>query len=158
MLQVAKYLIPRMREWDRCDIHGLAIVNRQRNLPGLDREHEHVFQADVLSNAEQQGFGLLTTWDPFRLVRGFIIHRWYHDDIARLFVTSGRIRPVPAHYEFIGVDGYWPQASALGLRSAVGRAVTTQASRPGHPRPDVAGAGAKLRAVAVWQPSRSAVS
>jgi hypothetical protein len=113
LLQVAKYLIPRMREWGRSDIHGLAIVNHQRNLPGLEREHEHVFQADVLSNAEQQGFGLLTTWDLFRLVRGFIIHGWHHDDIAGLFVTAGRIRPVPAHYEFIGaVDGYWAQASA----------------------------------------------
>ena len=121
LLQVAKYLIPRMRDWDRSDIHGLAVVNHQRNLPGLDREHEHVFQADVLSNAQHQGFGLLTTWDLFRLVRGFIIHRWHHDDIAGLFVTSGRIRPVPAHYEFIGVvDEYWAQAAALGLRMESG--------------------------------------
>ena len=37
-------------------------------------------------------------------------------------------------------------------RFAVGRC------GPGHPRPDVARAGGKLRAVAVWQPSRSAVS
>jgi hypothetical protein len=121
LLQVAKYLIPRMRDWNRSDIHGLAVVNHQRNLPGLDREHEHVFQADVLSNAQQQGFGLLTTWDLFRLVRGFIIHGWQHDDIAGLFVASGRIRPVPAHYELIGiVDEYWGQAAALGLRLQAG--------------------------------------
>jgi hypothetical protein len=117
LLQVAKYLAPRMREWRRSDIHGLAIVNHQRNLPGLDRDHEHVFQADVLSNAEEQGFGLMTAWDLFRLVRGFISHGWHHDDVAGLFVASGRIRPVPAHYELIGaIDEYWAQASALRLR------------------------------------------
>jgi hypothetical protein len=116
-LQVTKYLAPRMREWDRADLHGLAIINHQRRLPALDREHEHVFQADVLSNAEDQGFSLLTTWDLFRLVRGFVVHGWRHEDVAGLFVTPGRIRPIPVHYELIGsVDGYWGQASALGLR------------------------------------------
>jgi len=116
-LQVAKYLAPRMREWDRNDIHGLAIINHQRHLPALDREHEHVFQADVLSNAEDQGFGLLTTWDLFRLVRGCIVHGWSHEDVAGLLVTSGRIDPIPAHYDLVGhVDEYWAQASALGLR------------------------------------------
>lgn len=34
-LQVAKYLTPRMREWGRTDIRGLAIVNHQRHLPAL---------------------------------------------------------------------------------------------------------------------------
>jgi len=120
-LQVTKYLTPRMREWGRTDIHGLAIINHQRHLPGLDREHEHVFQADVVASAEDQGFGLLTTWDLFRLVRGFLAHGWRHDDVAGLFVASGRVQPVPAQYEFIGaVDGYWAQASALGVRLQAG--------------------------------------
>lgn len=44
-LQVTKYLAPRMREWGRTDLHGLTIINHQRNLPGLEREHDHVFQA-----------------------------------------------------------------------------------------------------------------
>ena len=116
-LQVAKYLIPRMREWGRTDLCGLAIVNHQRNLPALEREHEHVFQTDVISNAEQQKFGLLTTWDLFRLARGFILHGWRHEDIADLFTSPGRIHPIPSHYEYVGlVDEYWPGASALGLR------------------------------------------
>jgi hypothetical protein len=120
-LQVAKYLTPRMREWERTDIRGLVIINHQRHLPALDRDHEHVFQADVITTAEQQGFGLLTTWDLFRLVRGVIIHGWLHDDIAGLFISNGRIQPIPAHYEFIGlVDEYWEKASALGLRMESG--------------------------------------
>lgn len=120
-LQVAKYLVPRMREWNRSDLHGLAIVNHQRNLPALDREHEHVFQPDVVSNAEEQGFGLLTTWDLFRLARSFLMHGWHHADVADLFVSRGRVRPIPAHYQFIGVvDGFWPQAGALGIRLETG--------------------------------------
>ena len=47
-LQVAKYLAPRMREWRCHDLRGLSIVNHQRNLPALERDHEHVFQADVV--------------------------------------------------------------------------------------------------------------
>ena len=116
-LQVGKYLIPRMRDWENTKLRGLAIVNHQRNLPALERENEHVFQPDVVSNAEELGFGLLTAWDLFRLARGFLAHGWHHDDIAELFVTPGRVRPIPAHYEFIGlVDGFWPQVGALGIR------------------------------------------
>lgn len=51
------------------------------------------------------------------MVRGFIINGWRHEDIADLFVSSGRIWPIPGHYELVGsIDDYWPQASALGLR------------------------------------------
>jgi hypothetical protein len=115
-LQVTKYLVPRMREWQRSDLRALAIINHQRGLPGLERENEHVFQADVLASAEEQGFGLLTAWDLFRLVRGFLVHGWRHDDIAGLSVTTGRIRPIPAHYTLIGtVEEFWPQAGALGI-------------------------------------------
>jgi hypothetical protein len=121
-LQVAKYLTPRMREWNRTDLRGLAVVNHQRSLPALDREHEHVFQPDVLINAETQEFGLLTTWDLHRLVRSFRALGWQHDDIVHLFTTSGRVHPVPAHYEHIGhVDGFWEQANALGLRIEAGK-------------------------------------
>jgi hypothetical protein len=116
-LQVAKYLIPRMKEWDRTDLHGLAIVNHQRNLPALDRDNDHLFQPDVLSNAQDLGFGLLTTWDLFRLARGFIAHGWHADDVASLFMMPGRVQPIPVHYEFIGiVHECWPRASALGIR------------------------------------------
>jgi hypothetical protein len=41
-------------------LRGLAIINHQRHLPALDRDHEHVFQADVISTADHQGFSLLT--------------------------------------------------------------------------------------------------
>jgi hypothetical protein len=86
-------------------------------LPALSRDHDHVFQPDVLSNAQDLGFSLLTTWDLFRLVRGFQAHDWRTGDVAPLFVAPGRIQPIPMHYEFVGtVHEYWPRASALGIR------------------------------------------
>lgn len=117
-LQVAKYLAPRMHEWGRTDLKGLSIVNHQRALPALDRQDEHVFQNDVLTNAQQKpGFGLLTTWDLHRLVRSFLALGWRHENVAALFTTAGRVRPVPSHYEYIGhLDGFWEQARAVGVR------------------------------------------
>jgi hypothetical protein len=115
-LQVTKYLIPRMREWERTDVQGLSVINHQRNLPALDREHEHVFQDDVVTNAEQQGFGLLTTWDLFRLVRGYQRNGWRREDVKDLFHRAGRIEPVPSHYEFVGtVEAFWERPGALAL-------------------------------------------
>jgi len=70
-LQVSKYMVPRMKEWNRTDIQGLFIVNHQKNLPPFDRENNFVFRDDILANANEQGFGLLTTWDLFRLARSF---------------------------------------------------------------------------------------
>jgi hypothetical protein len=75
----------------------------------------------VVASAEEQGFGLLTNWDLFRLIRRFMAHGWRHDDVAGPFVASGRVQPVPAHYELIGaVHGYWAEASALGVRLQAG--------------------------------------
>jgi len=121
-LQVTKYLRPRMKEWERTDIDGISIINHQRRLPALDRQNDQVFQNDVITNAHEQGFGLLTTWDLFRLARGFIRNSWTHDQVRGLFYGHGRIEPVPCHYDFVGViDGFWEQAGALGLRLAGGR-------------------------------------
>lgn len=116
-LQVFKYLAPRMKQLDRTDIHGLSIINHQRGLPPVDRERENVFQDDVVTNAEEQGFGLLTTFDLYRLARGYLRHGWQHEDVVELFYEEGRMEPIPKHYEFIGViDGFWQQAEAVGLR------------------------------------------
>lgn len=121
-LQVVKYLAPRMHEWGCTDLKGLSIVNHQRALPALDREDENVFQGDVLTNAQEKpGFGLLTTWDLHRLVRSFLALGWRHEDVAGLFTTTGRVRPVPSHYEYIGhLDGFWEQPQAVGVRVAQG--------------------------------------
>jgi hypothetical protein len=115
-MQVAKYLRPRMKEWKTTDIHGLAVINHQRNLPALDREHDRVFQDDVLVNAQGQDFTLLTTWDLYRLARGAIAHQWSRSDVEELFLTKGRMTPVPCHYVPLGpVAHIWKEASAIGV-------------------------------------------
>jgi hypothetical protein len=116
-LQASKYVVPRMREWDRIDIQALSIVNHQRALPALEREQAKVFQPDVLANAEHQRFGLLTTWDLYRLARGRLLHDWSAEQTVPVLYRTGRIVPIPANYEPLGeVDAYWEQPGALALR------------------------------------------
>ena len=116
-LQVGKYIAPRMKEWKHTDVQGLAIINHQKNLPGLDRDNKIPFREDIVTNAQEQGFGLLTTWDLFRLVRSYLKNGWQHEQVKTLFYQSGRTEPVPNHYEFVGiVEHFWEKAEAIGVR------------------------------------------
>jgi hypothetical protein len=113
-LQVTKYLIPRMREWNRTDVQGLSIVNHQRNLPALDRDNVNVFQTDVLTNAQHQGFGLLTTFDLYRLVRSYQRNGWDGRHVRDIFYKIGHIEPVPSNYEYVGtVEHFYPKVAAV---------------------------------------------
>lgn len=116
-LQVGKYVAPRMRELGRTDIQGLAIINHQRAVPALDREHHHVFSEDILTNAADQAFGLLTTWDLYRLLRNARRFGWTPDQVKPLFYQTGRLEVIPSHYEFVGVvEHFWEKVSAVGVR------------------------------------------
>jgi len=116
-LQVQKYVIVRMREWSRTNVQGLEIINHQKGLPALDRENENPFRQDILVNAEDQQFGLMTTWDLYILTRNFLKNNWKPENVKGLFFQSGRIQLVPAHYEFVGtVEEVWGKASAVGVR------------------------------------------
>jgi hypothetical protein len=116
-LQVTKYLAPRMRELSRLDIQGLSVINHQRNLPALDRQNASAFQADVLTNAKEQSFGLLTTWDLFRLVRNAELHGWGKDVLVPVLYRTGRIEAVPEHFAPVGVlSEIWPKAEAIGVQ------------------------------------------
>ena len=115
-IQVGKYVAPRMKEWNRTDVAGLSIVNHQRNLPGLERDPAP-FSNDVITNALDQGLGLLTAWDLFRLIRNFLQLRWKPDYVQSLFYTPGRIDAVPTHYELAGeVEHYWDRVGVVGIR------------------------------------------
>ena len=89
VLQVAKYLAPRMKELGRTDIKGLSIINHQRNLPLLDREKP--FRELHIDNAEQREIGLMTTWTLCRLVQAFVQNGWTHDVVHDLFYQNGEI-------------------------------------------------------------------
>jgi hypothetical protein len=115
--QVLKHILIRMKEWDRTDVQGLTIFNHQKNLPPLDRENQKTFRQTILDNAEGQGFGLLTTWELFRLTRNYLKHGWTHEQVREVFYRHGHIEPIPTHYEFIGViEHFWEKAEAVGVR------------------------------------------
>lgn len=120
-LQVWKYFAPRMREWGRTDIQGLSIINHQKNIPALERENNVPFRDDILTNAEEHRFGLLTTWDLFRLTRSYLKNGWTHEHVKDLFYKHGRIAPIPLHYEYIGViEHFWENHNAVGVRIECG--------------------------------------
>jgi hypothetical protein len=113
---VAKYVMARRHALGRSDIRGLSIVNHQRHLPPLSRQNAQPFSLDVVLNAEELGFGLLTTWDLFRLARNFLHYGWSPDVIKPLFRRDGRIAPIPAHYTLVGtVTKFYPQAKAVEI-------------------------------------------
>ncbi len=115
--QVLKHILIRIKEWDRTDVEGLTIFNHQKNLPPLERENKKTFRQTILENAEGQGFGLLTTWELFRLTRNYLKHGWTHEQVREVFYRHGHIEPIPTHYEFIGViEHFWEKAEAVGVR------------------------------------------
>jgi hypothetical protein len=113
-LQVDKYVAPRIKEWKRFDVQGLTIINHQSEKLGLMREREHVFQEDVITHAEKREIGLLTTWELYRLARGYLRHNWEPEQVASLFYDPGVIEPIPSHYELVGrINRYFEKAGAL---------------------------------------------
>ncbi len=115
-LAVTKYVAPRMREWKHTDVRGLAVINHQRALPPLQRENKHTFQDDVLENAQHQGFGLLTTFELYRLVINKRRLGWADSAVMPLLYENGRINIVPTHYQFVGeVDGFFEDISVVTI-------------------------------------------
>lgn len=100
-LQVAKYLAPRMRDFDRTDIVGLSIINHERHQLPAQRAHE-VFGADVIAAASAQQVGLLRAVDLYRLARGVVEHGWGPEVIAERFWQPGLLDGRPAHHSPIG--------------------------------------------------------
>jgi hypothetical protein len=113
-LQSQKHAFIYIQENNRPDVRGLTIVNHQRLLPPLDRDNDMPFRQEILDNAAQTKLGVMTTWDLFRLVRGFSRHRWSPDHVKSLFYATGRIFPIPRHYELIGrIRQVWKNAFSV---------------------------------------------
>jgi len=116
-MAVSKYLVPRMKEWGRTDVKGLSIMNHQRHIPALDRENEKAFREDVVINAEEQDIGLLSAWDLHKLLRSYLKNDWSPEYVKPLLYKSGRISPVPNHYELVGtIEGFIPKLGVVGIR------------------------------------------
>ena len=115
-LQAQKHAFVYIQEQNRADVRGLTIINHQRLLPPLERDNDMPYRKEILDNAEQVKLGLMTTWDLFRLMRGFIQNKWTPDQVIPIFYETGRIRPLPQHYEYIGkVKQVWKAAFSIEI-------------------------------------------
>lgn len=118
-LQAQKHAFIYVQEQNRADVRGLTIINHQRLLPPLDRDNEMPYRKEILDNAVQLSLGLLTAWDLFRLTRGFLRNGWKHEHVKPLFYTTGRILPIPTHYEYVGiVKQSWKSAFSVLIEAA----------------------------------------
>lgn len=106
-LQISKYVLRRSREWNRLDVRGISIINAQRNLPPLERDHDRVFTQAQVDDAKNHETGLITTWDIFRLIRGMMKWGWPATSVQGVFYKTGRIAPIPANYTPVGVVGHF---------------------------------------------------
>ena len=114
--QGTKYVMRRMKQWQRTDVSGVFVVNHQRNLPALDRNHESVFTKQQLDDAAENGMGLMTTWDLFRLVRGMIRWNWPKRVVQDVLYGKGRLPSIPSHYVAAGsVAHYYSDISVLSI-------------------------------------------
>lgn len=116
-LQVVKYVSRRMKEWKRTDVHGVSIVNHQRNIPALERDNDNVFTTQQIEDAKSQDITLLTTWDLFLLIKGMLKWGWNPKAIQELFYKSGRMSRVPTIYKPIGkIVNYWERIGVVGVQ------------------------------------------
>jgi hypothetical protein len=115
-LQAQKHAFIYIQEQNRADVRGLTIINHQRLLPPLERDNNMPFRKEILDNAAQVKLSLMTTWDLFRLVRGSLRYHWTPKNVMPIFYKTGRILPVPQHYEYIGkVAQVWKNAFSIKL-------------------------------------------
>jgi hypothetical protein len=115
-LQVTKYVVRRMREWGRTDVAGVSLVNHQRSLPGLERDHQNAFTQQQVEDAAQNGTALMTTWDLFRLVRGMTQWAWPPQAVRDVLYGVGRLPAYPSHYRQVGtVAHYWTDKSVVSI-------------------------------------------
>jgi hypothetical protein len=117
IMQVLKYVIRRMKEWNLTDVHGIFIVNHQRNLPPLDRGNAFTPQQE--KDAKDNDVTILTSWDLFLLIKGAMKWGWNHKIIRGLFYNKGRISHIPSIYKPLGkVFHYWDKEDVVGVEIA----------------------------------------
>lgn len=116
-IQIVKYVSRRMKEWKRIDVHGVSIINHQRNLPALERDNENVFTEPQIQDAKNNDFTLLTTWDLFLLIKGMLKWGWPLETIQELFYKSGRMSRIPGIYKPLGtIVNYWEEIGVVGIQ------------------------------------------
>jgi len=91
-----------MKQQQRTDVSGLAIINHQRSIPPAERQNDKVFTPQQMEDAQHHDIVLMTTWELFRLVRGAMDFGWPFEVLQGLFYGKGRKCPIPSHWEPVG--------------------------------------------------------
>lgn len=114
ILQVNKYTLRRIKEWNRIDVKGISIINLQREIPPLDRVK---FTEKQIKDAENHDITLINTWNLYMLIRGMIKYQWDGKVIRDLFYTDdGTISNIPSNYKKIGkITSVIPDKNIIGV-------------------------------------------
>ncbi|MBV8610222.1 MAG: hypothetical protein JO034_22525, partial [Singulisphaera sp.] len=115
-LQVAKFILRRVKQWNRLDVQGMTLVNHQRGILPLERDNKNVFTEIQISDALSNETGLMTTWDLFRLIRGMERWGWDPRSIQDVFYQKGRIGLRPGHYQPLGKIAHFYEKVKVGDR------------------------------------------
>ena len=74
------------------------------------------YRKAILDYAAEVKMGLMTSWDIFRICRGCIRYGWKAIFVKPLFYQTGRIFPVPLHYEYLGeTRKVWKNAFSVAI-------------------------------------------
>lgn len=113
--QVLKYMIRRQKEENRQDIHGMFIVNHQRNIEPLEREDP--FTQPQIDDSRNSHYSLLSTWTLFKAFLAFERGELTFEDIDYCMRKPGLIEFLPKNWEEIGeVERVFPQQSVIGVK------------------------------------------
>lgn len=125
--QSEKHALMRAEEF-KGNIKPLTIINHQRNLPPHDR-NPNPYREEIVGNAMQTRLGLMTTWDIFRLLRNKERLGWSDRDVQAVFYRTGRIEPIPEHYQPLGeIVHVWKHAIGVvpGISVRVGSRIAIE--------------------------------
>ncbi|MGF1490426.1 MAG: hypothetical protein ACFBSE_25330, partial [Prochloraceae cyanobacterium] len=64
---------------------------------------ENIFSEKILNKAREYNLGLMTTWDIYLLIKNALKFGWKHEQIKDIFYQTGKIDPIPSHYQYIGI-------------------------------------------------------
>ncbi len=114
--QVLKYVTRRMTEWGTTDVHGVAVINHQRHIPGFERT-KPVFMKHQKEDAEANNITLVNTWDLFLLTRGMMKYGWPPEAIQDLFYVKGVMSRIPTFYKPLGtINNYYKEQSVIAIK------------------------------------------
>lgn len=115
-MQASKHAALVMREEKRVNVNGLSIINHQRHLAPLQRDNDMPFRAEIVEVAKHHEYGLITTWDIYKLLMNKRRHSWDADKVIPVLYRHGRIEAVPGHYIFIGcITKVWEHSFGVDI-------------------------------------------